>query len=196
VCIPSLMAATTPANVIIDLTSLGIARASSTVQKPDSVAQRRVQRLFHLPVVISDDTGAEGDESSFLLDEAKKRPQPKCAQCDTVARVSWAICPLITTLLIAAILGVVIVVFQKLDSGIKTIDATVDLTTTASSMLKNVNSMLQSSASLAQSADKLGLKALNLTYVLGPFASKMMNKTEQIIGQVETLTSHPTISIG
>lgn len=186
------MATSTPGGVVIDLTSLGL--GNEAVSVADSTAQKRVRRLFHLPVVF--DTGADGDESSFLLDESKKRPPRNCNQCDTVAKISWAVCPIVTTLLMAAILGVVVVVFQKLESGIKTIDASVDLTSTASSMLANMNSMLASSASLAHSADKLGLKAINLTYILGPFTSKAMNKTEHILEQVDRLTNHPTFSLG
>ena len=184
----------TPGGVVIDLTSLGLPKKSSVKPSTHST-HRRVQRLFHLPVLV-DSTGVEG-EASLLLDESKRRPHSgECSQCDTVARASWAICPLITTLLIAAILGVVVVVFMKLDSAIRTIDASVDLTSTASSMLKNMNGILHSGASLAQTADKLGLKAVNLTYVLGPFTDKLMNRTEHILGQVDALTSHPTISIG
>lgn len=192
------MATSTPGGVIIDLTSLGLSKKACTQICTDTRAQRRVQRLFHLPVVVTEETGAaDGDESSFLLDDdRKKRSSQNCSRCDTVARVSWAVCPIITTLLMAAILGVIIVVFQRLDGGIKTIDATVDLTSTASSMLANVNSVLASSASLAKSADTLGLRAINWTYVLGPFTTQVMNKTEEILDQVGTLTSHPTISLG
>lgn len=189
-------APTASSGVVIDLTgTLGLSKDAASAS--DFSTQRRVRHLFHFPaVVLADPTGAEGDESSLLLDERKKRAPRECGRCDAVARVTWAICPLVTTLLMAAILAVVVVVFQKLDAGVKTIDATVDLTSTASSMLSNVNSMLSSTASLARTADKLGLKAINLTYVLGPFAKEMMNKTEHIIGQVDTLTSHPTISLG
>lgn len=156
----------TPGGVVIDLTSLGLPKESSVIKPSTHSTHRRVQRLFHLPVLLSDSTGAEGEEASLLLDESKRRPHSgECSQCDSVARVSWAVCPLITTLLMASILGVVVVVFMKLDSGIKTIDASVDLTSTASSMLKNMNGILHSGASLAQTADKLGLKAVNLTYV-------------------------------
>jgi len=183
----------TPGGVVIDLTSLGLPK-ESTVSKPST--HRRAQRLFHLPILVADSTGAE-EEASLLLDESKRRPHSgECTRCDTVARASWAICPLITTLLIAAILGVVVVVFMKLDSAIRTIDASVDLTSTASSMLKNMNGILNSSASLAKTADRLGLKAIDLTWVLGPFADKMMNRTEHILQQVDSLTSHPTISLG
>ena len=187
----------TPGGVVIDLTSLGLPK-ESTVSKPSTLStHRRVQRLFHLPVLVADSTGAEGEEASLLLDESKRRPHSgECTRCDAVARVSWAICPLITTLLIAAILGVVVVVFMKLDSGIRTIDETVDITSTTISMLKSVDGILNSSASLAKTADRLGLKAIDLTYVLGPFADKIMNRTEHILGQVDSLTSHPTISIG
>ena len=183
-------AAVTPSGVIIDLSgTLGLKKGLTKNFK------HRDTQLFHLPVML---TGAavDGDEESLLLDERKRRPSKFMQQCDVVGRVSWAICPLLSTLLIAAILAVVVVVFQRLDKGIKTIDSTVDLTSTASSMLQNMNGILKSGASLVNSADKLGLKALNLTYVLGPFAGRVMNRTEHLLEQVDSLTSHPTISLG
>ena len=188
--------AATPGGVIIDLTSLGLPK--SGVSKPSTHSTQR--RLFHLPVLIADSTGADVEEAeaSLLLDESRRRRphSGECTRCDTVARVSWALCPLFTTLLVAAILGVVVVVFMKLDSGIRTIDETVDITSTASSILTNMNDILNSSARLAKTADRLGLKAIDLTYVLGPFAEKMMNRTGHIMGQIDQLTAHPTISLG
>ena len=185
-----LMAISTPAGVVLDLEGLGGANRTSK----DS-AKRRMKQLFHIPVLVQ--TGVDEGESSLLLSENKKKDDDRtCAQCDTVGRVSWAVCPLVTTLLIAAILGVVVVVFMRIDRGIRIIDENIGITETTTSMLKNVNSIINSSASLAKTADSLGLKAIDLTYVLGPFAQRMMNSTEHIVSQVDKLSSNPVINIG
>lgn len=184
------MALSTPSGVVVDLESLGL----RTNRTGDSDAKRRMKQLFHIPVLVQ--TGADAGESALLLSEEKKKDDRTCAQCDTVGRISWAVCPLVTTLLIAAILGVVVVVFMRVDRGIRIIDENVGITETTTSMVKNLNSIINSSASLAKSADRLGLKAIDLSFILGPFASRMMNRTEHIVSQVDRLSSNPVINIG
>jgi archaellum component FlaF (FlaF/FlaG flagellin family) len=115
---------------------------------------------------------------------------------DRIYRIAWAVSAVVCTLFLIAVIVVVSVLFRRVDNTITTIDAAVSFHNSAKSMIRNVDTLLNTSAHLATTLHKIGLKGLDATMFSRPYLTHMLNTTTNVLNDVHSVVKNPSIRIG
>lgn len=63
-------------------------------------------------------------------------------------------------------------------------------------MIRNVDTILNTSAQIAGTVHKLGLKGLDASMFSKPYLTQMLNTTTNLLHDVHKVAEHPSIQIG
>lgn len=115
---------------------------------------------------------------------------------DRVYRTAWAVSAVVCTLFLIAVVVVASVLFARVDRTISSIDSAVSFHSSATSMIRNVNTLLNTSANLAATLHKIGIKGLDATMFSRPYLTHMLNTTTNVLNDVHSVVKNPSIRIG
>jgi len=146
-----------------------------------------------LPIRIHTQGAAYHETERLISHDAETKP---IAWEERVPKVMWALSTIVCLVgLVGALIGAVFLV-MRLNRSIEAIDGAVSLHTSAASMIKNVDRILNSSAHIASSVNKLGLKGIEATQFSQPYLSMILNTTVDMLTDIHKVVEHPSIQIG
>ena len=142
------------------------------------------------------DTGAAAEKESLLTDDGRARPR-KAEGCDEwLPRRMYAISAVICTLFLIAIVVAVAVLMAKVQDTINSVDSAVGLTPSAVNAIRNIDTLLNRSAQLADTAHRLGVQGLDASLFSKPYLTRILNSSTALVESTSRLAAHPHIAIG
>lgn len=140
-------------------------------------------------------TVAENERLIAVADDPHK--QQRVVSCEErVPRVMCAVAAVICTVGLGVCLAGAVILMTRIDRSLATVDQAVSFHKSATSMIRNVDSLLNSSAALAATVHKLGVKSLEATTFSTPFLNQMLNTTASVLTDIHRVVEHPIIQIG
>ena len=91
---------------------------------------------------------------------------------------------------------VLVVVATRVNSTIDSIDSTVSLQDSASSMIDNLDVLLNTSTQIASTVHELGIKGLDASVFSKPYLTKMLNSSTLLVEDMHQVARNPTFKIG
>jgi hypothetical protein len=97
-----------------------------------------------------------------------------------------------------AVLLVIIVAlgYRRVNAALESVDGAVSIHDSATSAIRNVNSILNSSAQIANVVHTLGLKGIDASVFSKPFLTHLLNTTDKIFDDTHNLLERPQIKFG
>jgi hypothetical protein len=133
-------------------------------------------------------------ESAVLLREEKRKPQDSFqSRVYNFAITASAVVCLLFLIAAFVVLGIAT---HRVGNAVASVDRAVSLHSTASSMLKNVDHMLNSSAAVMETAHQLGLKTFDAAIFSQPHLAQMLNSSNNILQDMHRIAEHPSITVG
>jgi len=106
--------------------------------------------------------------------------------------ISATVC---TLFLVVAIFSTIVLV-RRIDQSVSNVDNAVSFHESTTKMIKNVDTILGTSAQIADTVQKLGIKGLDASMFSKPFLTRILNTTTNLLDDVHRVAEHPSISIG
>ena len=126
------------------------------------------------------DTGA-AEKESLLADEGKPRP-PKTESCDEwLPRRMHAISAVVCTLFLIATVVTAAVLMSRVQNTIDAVDDAVGFAPSAVNAIRNIDTLLNRSAQLAETAHRLGLKGLDASMFSQPYLTRILNSSTTLV---------------
>lgn len=136
------------------------------------------------------------EKESLLTNDGKARP-PKAESCDEwLPRRMYAISAVICTLFLIAAVVTAAVLISRVQNTINSVDNAVGLAPSAVNAIRNIDTLLNRSAQLADTAHRLGVKGLDATMFSKPYLTRILNSSTTLIESTSRLAAHPHIAIG
>jgi len=156
-------------------------------------AERNAHLFAGLPIGAKTGATADDEERATLLNDDKRKNRQLV---DEIPRYVHAVSAVVCLMFLIASIVVVALVYQRMEHTFSTVNRAVGFHASASNMIKNVDSLLNSSAMLAATAKQLGLKGLDASLLSAPYLTSMLNHTTGILTDLHNLAEHPQIHIG
>ena len=151
---------------------------------------------IHLHVNETSGTTAETERLISIAEDPKQQQQRVVPCEERLLRVTCAIATVLCTIGLAIGLVGSVILMTRIDRSITTIDGAVSFHKSATSMIRNVDSLLNSSAALAETVHKLGVKSLEATTFSTPFLTDMLNTTASVLNDIHRVVEHPIVKLG
>lgn len=171
------------------------------------VARRPISRIFHLdaqlfqglPLTVV--TSAEAEERAVLLqntdaDAERSAKASATTMAHRVPQIALAVGATACACLTVVVLLIVVLSYRRIDAVVSSIDGAVGIHQATTSMIRNVDSILNSSAAIAGVVHKLGLTGIDASVFSKPFLTRLLNTTASIADDAHAILDHPKISIG
>jgi hypothetical protein len=160
----------------------------------------RHHHLFSgLPIQMAE-AGAATSERERLIaddDDDKQSRKPRVASCEErLQRIAWAVSAVVCTLALIAAVVAAAILFRRVNDTISSVDGAVSFHRSATNMIRNVDTLLNTSAQIAGTVHKLGLKGLDASMFSSPYLTQMLNTTTNLLHDVHRVAEHPSIQIG
>lgn len=159
-----------------------------------ALVRSREPRFFsNLPIYVHHTHAYETDAEAESLLGKKKRKKSLLERVPAVAlAVGSTACACFCVLMVVFVaLGA-----RRLNRAVEVIDASAGLESTLTRSIRNVDSLLNSSARIAETAHELGLHGLDASIFARPFLSHILNTTTSIADDAHHLLLKPEIHFG
>lgn len=156
-------------------------------------AQSNAHLFAGLPIRTKTGATADDEERAILLNDEKSKDR---RLVDEIPRYVHAVSAVVCLIFLIASIVVVALLYRRMEDTFTTVDRAVNFHASASNMIKNVDSLLNSSATLAATAKQLGIKGLDASLLSAPYLTSMLNHTTGIVKDLHNLAEHPQIHIG
>jgi len=164
-----------------------------------SARDGRHHHLFSgLPIQLTEAAAATSERERLIADDDDRQlRKPRVVSCEErVSMAAWAISAVVCTI---ALIGAVVaasILFRRVNDTLSSVDDAVSFHRSAASMIRNVDSLLNTSAQIAGTVHKLGLKGLDASMFSTPYLTQMLNTTTNLLHDVHRVAEHPSIQIG
>ena len=115
---------------------------------------------------------------------------------ERVPRIMYAVSAVVCTVALIGAIVAAVILFRRIDTTISTIDSAVSIHASATNMIRNVDTILNTSARIAGTVHDLGLKGLDASVFSRPYLAQMLNTTNNLLQDVHRVAEHPSIHIG
>lgn len=140
-------------------------------------------------------TDAVAGEEAGLLDEATT---PKRHRTRMNMWREGALAAVATACACLAVVMVLIIslAYRRFSVTMQGVSDHVDVISTTSNVIRNVDGIINSTAQVAAIVHQLGLKGIDASYFSKPFLTRLLNTTTMIAEDTHRVLEHPKISIG
>lgn len=126
-----------------------------------------------------------------------KGPKPRALSCEErIPKLMLAVSSVVFTLALIGAVVAVAILFRRVNDTMSSVDGAVSFHRSASNIIRNVDTLLNTSAQIAGTVHHLGLKGLDASIFSAPYLTEMLNTTTNLIQDVHHVIEHPSIQIG
>ena len=157
------------------------------------------QHLFSgLPIQMAEVGAATSERERLIADDDDRQSRKPRAMSfeERLPRLMWAVSAVICTLALIAAVVAAAILFRRVNDTISSVDGAVSFHRSATNMIRNVDTLLNTSAQIAGTVHKLGLKGLDASMFSSPYLTQMLNTTTNLLHDVHRVAEHPSIQIG
>lgn len=168
----------------------------SSVSSSDAAATDPERQLLITGDKMRGDGGESGDGSGGSGGDGGGGESTFIRAVDRVPRVMLAISATVCTLFLVVTIVSTIVLVRRIDQSVSNVDNAVSFHESTTKMIKNVDTILGTSAQIADTVQKLGIKGLDASMFSKPFLTRILNTTTNLLDDFHRVAEHPSISIG
>jgi hypothetical protein len=137
-------------------------------------------------------------ERERLIDDDKEELKNRRVASweERLPRIMWAVSAVFCTLTLIVVIVTAAILLRRVNDTISTVDNAVSFHRSATNMIRNVDTLLNTSAQIAGTVHKLGLKGLDASMFSEPYLTQMLNTTTNLLHDVHRVAANPSIQIG
>lgn len=139
---------------------------------------------------------SNADERQGLLDDDDEKRRRFDYWIDRGPRIAFVVSSFVCVCFVVVASVTLTSAFSRITSTVRSIDDAVSIGHSAANMIKNVDSLLNTSTKIATVVEELGIRGIDASIFSKPYLTRVLNTTTLLLDDVHRVAEHPQIQIG